>query len=245
MFRSDGPRAGDGTVCSEHVSAPTGRSATHRAWLSIAALVALMGAAIGACVWSNGNPQIVSPRVAGNLVSAPPLPPPPIAWSATFGASGEADVLDRLRASAQVRRRVSPALRDAEDTACAGLSEDNRDVSPFFYGQDILDVVPLRAAAGAQAGRLVGAVVTFRRIEGLTVERLRRLVACHGARAAALDYAAPEMRWCPLAVRGVVASVVVTERGFDVRLTAADPSAAVETYARARALRATESSEGS
>jgi hypothetical protein len=221
-------------------------SATHRASTSIAALAALIGTAIGACVWNDGNPQIVAPRIDGNLVSAPPLPAPPIAWSATFaGSPSDVDTLDQLRARAQARRSVSPALREAEDTACAGLSDDDRDVSPFFYRRDILDVVPLRAAGREVPGRIVGAVVTFRRIEGLTAERLQRLVDCHAARAAALAYAAPETQWCPLAVRGVAASVAVSERGLDVRLTASDPNAAVETYARAQALRAAESSGGS
>jgi hypothetical protein len=221
-------------------------SATHSASTAIAALAALVGAVIGACVWNNGNPEIVAPRIEGNLVSAPPLPPPPVGWSAAIaGGSGEADTLGRLRATAQARRSMSPALREAEDTACAGLSDEDRDVSPFFYRRDIVDVLPLRAPGGEVPGRIVGAVVTFRRIEGLTAERLQRLVDCHAARAAALAYAAPEMQWCPLAVRGVVASVAVTERGLDVRLTASEPNAAAETYARAQALRTLESLGGS
>jgi hypothetical protein len=218
----------------------------HPASTSIIALAALTGAAIGACVWSNGEREVIAPRIEGNLVSAPPLPPAPIGWSAMIGgSSAEVDALDQLRAKVQARRSMSPAIREAEGAVCAGLSDEDRDVSPFFYRRDIVDVLPLREAGGEAPGRIVGAVVTFRRIEGLTAERLQRLVDCHAARAAALAYAAPETQWCPLAVRGVVASVAVTERGFDVRLTAPDANAAVETYARARALRLPESSEGS
>jgi hypothetical protein len=122
--------------------------------------------AASACVWTSGNPEIAAPIVEGRLVAAPPLPPPPIGWSARIASTPEAE-LASLRAAADVHRLASPALRQAESTACAGLSDDDVDVSPFFYGDDIVDAQALRAPGGAYPGRLEGAVVKFRRVEGL------------------------------------------------------------------------------
>jgi hypothetical protein len=203
----------------------------------VAPFLALAAAAVTACVWTSGNPEIVAPIVEGNIVSAPPLAPPTIAWSARIASTPERTAeLESLRATARAHRLSSPALREAERTACAGMADDDLDVSVFFYREDIVDVQPLRAQGGAQPGRLEGAVVTFRRVEGLTATRLQRLMDCQVARDVALQYAAPETQWCPLAVPGVLAHVTLAERGLDVRLASGDRDAAAVTYERAVAL---------
>jgi hypothetical protein len=203
----------------------------------VAPFVALSAAAVTACVWSSGNPEIVAPNVEGKVFAAPASPPPPITWSARMASSPERRAqLESLREAARAHRLASPPLREAEATACAGLPEEDVDVSPFFYSQDIVDVQPLRASDSAQPGAIEGAVVTFRRVEGLTAPRLQRLLDCQTARDAALGYLAPEMTWCPLAVPGVLAHVTLAERGLDVRLASGDHDAAAETYERAVAL---------
>jgi hypothetical protein len=203
----------------------------------LAPFVALSAAVATACVWTSGNPEIVAPIVEGNLVSAPPLPPPPIAWSARITSPPEeAMQLTTLRTASAAHRLASPALREAESSACTGLADDDVDVSPFFYRADIVDVQSLRAPGGAPPGRLEGAVVTFRRVEGLTAPRLQRLVDCQIARNVALKYLASETTWCPLAVPGVLAHVTSGDRGLDVRLASADPDAAAVAYERALAL---------
>jgi len=189
-----------------------------------------------ACVWANGNPEIAPLRTEGNVVSALPLPP--VGWSARIAPTpAEDDQLQSLRDAARLQRDASFATREAEHAACAGLSADDRDISPFFYRRDIQDVVPVRASEGPYPGRIEGAVVTFRRVEGLTPSRLQRLMDCQTARYEAAEYAAPEARWCPLAVRGVLAHVVRDGRGLKVRLLSGDPDAAAEAYVRALALR--------
>jgi hypothetical protein len=198
---------------------------------------ALSVAAVTACVWNNGNPEIVAPRIEDHVFSAPALPPPPIAWSARIApSSAQVAELESLRSAARTRRLESLALREAEDSVCAGMADDDRDVSPFFYRQDIVDVQPLRAPAGSRPGRLEGTVVTFRRVEGLTPQRLQRLLDCQIARDTALEYVMPETPWCPLAVRGVLPHVVEGDRGLDVRLVSGDRDAAAEAYVRAVAL---------
>jgi hypothetical protein len=97
-------------------------------------------------------------------------------------------------------------------------------------------VQSLRASGGSRPGQLDGAVVTFRRVEGLTARHLQRALDCQVARNVALRYSAADTRWCPLAVRGVRARAELTERGMEVRLEADDADEVTETYARAVAL---------
>jgi len=202
--------------------------------------VAFLAWAVGAfasCAWNNGNPEIVAPHVEDHVFSVPEPMPPTIAWSARVAPTRDQTAgLESLRAGARAHRLASAGLREAESTACSGLSGDDLDVSAFFYRDDIVDVQPLRSPSGAQLGRLEGAVVTFRRVEGLSVRRLQRLVDCQIARDAALGYAAPETTWCPLALRGVRAQVAIGDRGLDVRLASEDADAAEQTYLRAVAL---------
>jgi hypothetical protein len=199
--------------------------------------LALSAAATTACVWTNGNLEIAPPRVEDGVFSAPP-PTGRISWSARIAPTAEEiSLLASLRAAARTHRLESPAFREAERAACADLSDDDRDVSPFFYRDEIVDVQPLRAPGGSELGPLEGTVVTFRRVEGLTVGRLQRLMDCQVARDAALDDSAPETTWCPLAVPGVLADVLPSHRGLDVRLASAAPGGAEKAYLRAVALR--------
>ena len=86
-----------------------------------------------ACVWTSGNPEMVAPIVGGNIVSAPPpLAPLTIAWSARIASTPERSAeLESLHAAARAHRLSSPALREAERAACAGIVDDDFDVSPW------------------------------------------------------------------------------------------------------------------
>ncbi len=195
-----------------------------------------VAASLGACVWTSGNPEPVTPHDERITVVAS-RPPTAIAWAARIAPTPQqAAQLEALRDAARSHRMASPAVRAAEGTACAGLGDDDRDVTPFFYRDDVVDVQPLRGPDGALPGRLEGAAVTFRRVEGLSQERMQRLVDCQIARDAALEYRVPEVGWCPLAVAGTLARVADSESGLDVRLVAASADAATETYVRAVAL---------
>lgn len=62
------------------------------------------------------------------------------------------------RVQADARRRVavehraaSQALRDAEAATCGGLSDEERDTSPFMHVEDIAMVAPLAAQRGQEA----------------------------------------------------------------------------------------------
>jgi hypothetical protein len=149
------------------------------------------------------------------------------------------DRIEQLRRAAADHRAASQALRDAEAQACAGLSENDRDISPFTHRQDIASVEPLYSnviSGKGQNARLQGAVVTFRAVPGMTAQRLQRLVDCHLARNAALGHQVPEMPYCPLVPKGVTATVTTSSTGFAVAVQSDDVDTANEVLRRARIL---------
>ncbi len=136
-------------------------------------------------------------------------------------------------------RAAAQALRDAEASACAGLDEADIATSPFYHREDISEVA--RVPVSTQQGRhlqndLVGGRVVFRAVPGMTTEWLQRLVDCHTARAAAVGYAMPEMAYCPLALKGVKATVSSTGTGFAIEMTSDDSATDAEIWRRVQAL---------
>ncbi|MDX2054611.1 MAG: hypothetical protein SFV15_19580 [Polyangiaceae bacterium] len=101
-------------------------------------------------------------------------------------------------------RAASKELMDAEAHACAGLSDEDRDTSPFAHSADIESVTELRENArparvnvGRDAAtRLAGATIVFRASPGLTVEWLQRIVDCHLAR---------NVRWATICLKWPIA----------------------------------------
>ena len=147
---------------------------------------------------------------------------------------------DELRKAAADHRAASRALREAEARACAGLSPEDRDISPFAHTEDIASVEPLYRSGNPVEGwhdtRLRGAVVTFRAVPGLTAPWLQRLVDCHLARNAALGHDAPEMSFCPLQPRDVTARVTESGAGIAVAIDSDKAETAREVLQRARSL---------
>ncbi len=143
------------------------------------------------------------------------------------------------RKMAAEHRAASEALRTAEETACAGLDEDERATSPFERAAaDIAGVEPYTVHRGGKQPdeRLVGAVVTVRAVEGLTTEWLERVAECHLARNAAVGHDMPEMPDCPLVPKGASVTVTSTGTGFAVAIRSGDDAAAADILARARRL---------
>lgn len=136
-------------------------------------------------------------------------------------------------------RAASQALRDAESWACTGISDDDRDVSPFHHAEDIVSVEPATVHISGKQPRdtTVGAVVTFRAVPGMTSEWLQRVVDCHLARNNALGNVVPEMPYCPLVPKGITATVSSTGAGFAVRIESQDPNTAAEVLRRAQSLK--------
>lgn len=178
-------------------------------------------------------------------VPCPPVAPRDVVrpcWTSSDGTPREhAAQAAKLRRQAAKHRAASQVLRDAEASACAGISSEDRDVSPFAHTEDIVSIVPL--VEPLRRGKLMtqrntGVMVTFRALPGLTAEWLQREVDCHLARNAALGHDVPEMDYCPLVPRGASARVTSTANGFAVSVRGESDRAVEEIQARAERLRA-------
>lgn len=141
---------------------------------------------------------------------------------------------------AQKHRAASAALASAESSACAGISDDDRDVSPFYHREDIESVTPLMEelkSGKSVTKKEVGSTIVFRAVPGLTAEWLQRVVDCHLARAAAMGHEMPEMSYCPLELKGVKAKVTSTGSGFAVNVSSDDAVTVAEISKRSLALK--------
>ena len=144
------------------------------------------------------------------------------------------------RQMAEDHRAAGQALRTAEAQACVGISDADRDTSPFYHREDIIGVQ--RAEAPSVRGKgnpphLTGAVITFRAVPMLTAEWLQRIVDCHVGRNNALGNDMPEMAYCPLVPKGITAKVTSTGDGFAITIESQDPTTATEVLRRANALK--------
>jgi hypothetical protein len=145
------------------------------------------------------------------------------------------------RELAQKHRAASAALSEAESRACAGIPDDDRDISPFYHREDIESVSPLFVETKSGKGvvkKEVGVTVVFRAVPGLTAEWLQRVVDCHIARASSVGHDMPEMSYCPLVVKGATAKVTSVGDGFAVNVSADDSTASAEIAKRGQALKA-------
>ena len=136
------------------------------------------------------------------------------------------DERERHRKLATAHRNASLALKDAEARACAGLSENDRDMSPFAHREDIAQVDVTA----------VGATILFKATPGLTAQSLQRVVDCHVARNAALGNDMPEMLYCPLVPKNVKVRVERRDSGVAVEVTSGDNAVAQEIVRRAQGL---------
>lgn len=163
-------------------------------------------------------------------------------WTTTSNpTAGQAQEVAEHRKLAAEHRAASKALRDAEEAACKGLNDADRDLSPFEHRADIMNVEEIheRSTSSRQAGvlgPLEGASVTLRAVPGLTKEYLQRLVSCHLARDATMGFAMPEMAWCPLSVKGASATVESAGSGFRVDIKGDSKDSAEEIARRAKGL---------
>jgi hypothetical protein len=137
-------------------------------------------------------------------------------------------------------RAAAQALGDAETQACAGLPDEDRDMSPFYHREDIAEVKEhvdeVRVGTRNKEKKTTGADIVFRAVPGMTVEWLQRIVDCHLARASAVGHEMPEMSYCPLVLKKVKATVTSTGTGFAVAVTSDDPATVKEVIKRANAL---------
>jgi hypothetical protein len=141
----------------------------------------------------------------------------------------------RYQKLAEAQRATSQKLREAEGGACLGVSELDRDMSPFAHPEDVEAVTPLQTAVPPV--RPEGALITFRATAGMTGPRLERLITCQLSRNQCMDNNTPEMAYCPLVLKDVRATVTTTPEGlFAVAIRSDNPAIAQEVLKRSKAL---------
>ena len=157
-------------------------------------------------------------------------------WSSkTNPSDAQKDHIAKHRKEAAEHRAAAQSLRDAEASACGGISEEDRDLSPFYHREDITSVAELQPSGEWDETRqqiASGGRTVFRAVPGLTAEWLQREVDCQIARAAAVGYDMPEMAYCPLTLRGVKAKVSSTGNGFAVDVTSDSPEVGKQIFQR-------------
>jgi hypothetical protein len=165
------------------------------------------------------------------------------AWTSVMNPTKQHLEEGRHHAEVAARHRAaSQALRDAEARACQGVPEGDRDVSPFYHREDITAVRSVSEHLPFGRERLTGAEVVFTALPGMTAEWLQRVVDCHLARNAVVGDEEGTMRYCPLAVPHVKATVRSEGGGFAVDVTSQDEVSVREVIARAEALKPKSSS---
>jgi hypothetical protein len=150
--------------------------------------------------------------------------------------------------AAAAHRAAAATLAAAEARSCRGVPDADRDISPFFHREAIVEVKPFSRLESTGSGlasagqtersvlKEVGATIVLLPAVGVTAERLQRTIECHLARNAALGYDVPEMPYCPLVLKGVTATVTSAGNAFAVNIDAPDSATAAEVLRRARAL---------
>lgn len=179
------------------------------------------------------------PKAGEDRMAPCRLRPGAACWTSTVNPTAEhLDEAKKYQRMAAEQRAASQTLRDAEARACVGLTDVDRDVSPFAHKEDIAGVDLVRASTppNAPQGRVDGVKVTFRAVPGLSVAWLQRVVDCHIARSAALGYDVPQMKYCPLVPKGATAQVTQAPNGIAVTITSSDPSSIPDIVQRGEAL---------
>lgn len=162
-----------------------------------------------------------------------------VCWTSERNPTAEhATEWQKHQKAAADHRAASQTLRDAEARACVGISDADRDMSPFEHREDISGVDELRSSIGSKgvSFRREGSVVHFRAVPGMTAQWLQRVVDCHLARNAALGHEDADMPYCPLVPKGVTATVSATATGFDVAIRGDNATAVDEIGRRAKIL---------
>jgi hypothetical protein len=149
----------------------------------------------------------------------------------------------RHRADAAAHRAASQVLREAEARACAGIADEDRELSPLEHCEDIVAIEPLyRKVSGHVGQRLAGATVFFRVLGG-SGAWLSRVVGCHMARNAVLGVDPHEAPQCPLELKDVTAQVLQTWDGVALEIRSDSSEVAEEILRRATAFAACPSNE--
>lgn len=154
-------------------------------------------------------------------------------WTADYNpTAAHLDAAEQHRKVGARFRALSQVMRDTEARECEGLSEHDRDTSPFEHLEDIVNIEPLDVAT-AKTLRRDGAAFTFRALPGMKLEWLQKVVRCHVARNDAMGHDVPDMPYCPLVPPNVQATVKETPLGFVIEVSSGNKASVGEIMRRA------------
>ena len=151
--------------------------------------------------------------------------------SSTNPTAHHAQEAEWFRSVAQAHREAAQTLRDAEATACIGVSADDRDESPLAHSDDILST-----DVKSNDGRTTGVTILVRGVPGMSWDYLTRTVGCQLARNQATGFAMGELAFDPLNVKGAKVTVEAFAPDFRITISSDDESTANEIAARATRL---------
>lgn len=153
-------------------------------------------------------------------------------WTrATNPTAHHLDEAKEHRGVAAEHRLAAKKLLNSEAEACAGLGIDEISHSPFFHREDIIAVDPYR-----EGSRVVGAIVRFRAVPGLTAEWMEHALQCHQKRAAVMGYSPTFQPYCPASLYGVGVSVRADGDDIIVTLLGDNPDIGAAVLGRAQDL---------
>jgi hypothetical protein len=138
---------------------------------------------------------------------------------------------DRLHREAMIDRAVARNLVAIEREFCAVLPPGELTHTPFYHREDVAAVEPY-----VEGGKVKGARIHFKAVEGLDANWMRQALTCHRARAAVVGYDPKYMDYDPTMLADV--NVAVTERKgrVDVLVRSDGEITAAVVLARAKAL---------
>ena len=132
---------------------------------------------------------------------------------------------------ARTERRAATAMVEAELAACRGMSEREREHSPFAHRKEIAAVIPHR-----ESGVIRGVRIVFTPVPGLTESWMRQAIACHRARFERTGEPAGYLPDDPTLVAGSITTVDMRSGRLEVLIETSDATSTRIVLDRARAL---------
>lgn len=173
-----------------------------------------------------GDPVLVDQVTSGGEELTTSVP----CWDTdeeTEHAAREAGDVELVRAQATYRGELAAA----QLVHCKGIPERELTHSPLAHRKSIEEVIPHRSGP-----EVAGARIVFKPVPGLTASWMKKAIACHQARHAALGRPASYLPEDPTLVEG--ADVRVTQNGnrIEVLVTTPEPAQARVALERANGL---------
>lgn len=178
-----------------------------------------------------GTPECLDAAFLGSPDARPePRQVPLPCWRALLQAAPRVtEDVDKARSVAEAQRQALGApLRQAETDACAGLTETEVALSPFYFREDIVRIEALPDGHGAR--------VRFGAVPYLTEARMKQVIDCHLARAHVIcDPSTSD--YCPLALGNVTTHIHLDQSVLIVDIEGTSPESTDAILERLETLR--------